>query len=140
MPFAPLINTDFKPTGRIFDITDPSSVCFGKTGEALKFLSWNGVVLMLEGETKPRTFAIGEVTERTTGVTPGVPINISPFATNVLDLINTPLRSENGSDVIVRRSCNDFIIVVNGEEYRRTNDNLTASYALNMLRVSYKRE
>lgn len=65
-------------------------------------------------------------------------INVSPYATNVLDLINIPLKDFDGREIIVRRQYMDFVIYIDGKEYNRTNDNLSASYMLNQLCVNYK--
>lgn len=65
-------------------------------------------------------------------------INVSPYATNVLDLINIPLKDFNDREIIVRRQYMDFVIYIDGKEYNRTNDNLSASYMLNQLSVSYR--
>lgn len=64
------------------------------------------------------------------------PINVSPFATNALDLVGMEdLKTRQGSKVTVRRSNGDFIIQYTTQtgvvaEYR-TNDNLAASRILN---------
>lgn len=59
--FGSSINMDFRKTGRFYSVKLPD----GKRtiGEAVKFLSWGGVVILCNGEEKPRTFSIGEVVE-----------------------------------------------------------------------------
>ena len=78
--FALSINTDIKPTGRYFEVTLPSSEKFGSTGEALKFLSWGGVVLLLDGEEKTRTYALGDLKEIFATVDTGEPLPQYTFA------------------------------------------------------------
>lgn len=65
-------------------------------------------------------------------------INVSPFATNILDLVDVPLVSIDGRNVLVRRPMTEFVIYVDGREDCRHFDNLSASYRLNMLEVSRK--
>ena len=62
--FAPSINQDFKRTGRYF-VVNANLPGAGKRGEAVKFTAWGGVVLILDGEEKTRTYAIGDVKETT---------------------------------------------------------------------------
>lgn len=64
------------------------------------------------------------------------PINVSPFATNVIELIGlTDLETRMGTKVEVRRSSGDFLITYTPAEGDvqefRTNNNLQASYILN---------
>ncbi len=63
-------------------------------------------------------------------------INVSPFATNILDLIDKPLVSEDGRNVVVRREGSDFVVYINGEQAYDTDDNLNASFYLNCMNVS----
>ncbi len=67
-------------------------------------------------------------------------INFSPYATNILDAINIPLITADGKSVVIRRVGNLFVIYVDGEVYRETDDNISASYTLNSLGCSYKKE
>jgi hypothetical protein len=62
-------------------------------------------------------------------------INVSPFRTNVLDLIGREdLVTRDGRKVSVRRESDRyFIITVDGQERARTDDNLAASYCLNSI-------
>ena len=65
-------------------------------------------------------------------------INVSPFATNVLDLIGKELVNSNGDSVLVKNCFNGFNVVVNGESKIICDDNLTVSRFLNSMEVSYK--
>lgn len=65
-------------------------------------------------------------------------ITVSPYRTNVLDLIDKPLISPNGSEVIVRRSMSGFVLWIDGKEDMRTDDNLKMSLRMNMIGVSHK--
>jgi hypothetical protein len=60
--FAPSINNDFAKTGRFFEVLPGNNVKPGTIGEAVKFLSWGGVVLQIGDETK--TFCISSVVEQ----------------------------------------------------------------------------
>jgi hypothetical protein len=64
------------------------------------------------------------------------PIIVSPFATNVLDLIDTPLINASGNHTIVRRPGTTFQIYVLGTLMYETDDNIRASYYLNALDCS----
>jgi hypothetical protein len=65
-------------------------------------------------------------------------INVSPFATNVLDLIGKELVNSNGDSVLVKNCFNGFNVLVNGESKFICNDNLDVSRFLNTMEVSYK--
>jgi hypothetical protein len=65
-------------------------------------------------------------------------INVSPFATNVLDLIGTELINSNGDSVLVRDCFNGFNVLINGESKVICDDNIVVSRFLNMMEVSYK--
>jgi hypothetical protein len=65
-------------------------------------------------------------------------INVSPFATNVLDLIGKELVNSNGDSVLVKNCFNGFNVVVNGESKIICDDNLVVSRFLNSMEVSYK--
>jgi hypothetical protein len=63
-------------------------------------------------------------------------INVSPFRTNVLDLVDRDdLVTQDGRKVEVRREYRDFVVIVDGKERVRTDDNLAASYCLNQVTV-----
>jgi hypothetical protein len=61
------------------------------------------------------------------------PINVGPFATNVLDLIGVPLCTWDGQPVSVEQQGIAFVVKRDGHEVCRTSDNLGASCTLNML-------
>ena len=65
-------------------------------------------------------------------------INVSPFATNVIDLIDKELVNSNGDLVVVKNCFNGFNVVVNGESKLICNDNLDVSRFLNTMEVAYK--
>jgi hypothetical protein len=58
-----------------------------------------------------------------------IPINWSPFATNILDAVDYDLCTPNGTPVIFRRG-STFVAIV-GERRFETDDNLQMSYFLN---------
>jgi len=65
------------------------------------------------------------------------PINFSPFATNVLDVIErNDLFTPNGTHVTIRRASYGFVIDI-GQKHYETNDNLQASYILNIHETGY---
>jgi hypothetical protein len=63
------------------------------------------------------------------------PINVSPFFTNVLDLVGREdLVTPYGSSVTVERSGNGFRItyaVIDGQRTMEAGDNISASFILN---------
>lgn len=61
------------------------------------------------------------------------PINVSPFQTNVLDLVTRPaLVTGKGEAVMIRRSMSgEFVILVAGHCSFTTYDNIEASRYLN---------
>lgn len=64
------------------------------------------------------------------------PINVSPFATNVLDLVGrSDLFTPNGIKVTVKRDMMDFVVIIGDERMYCGNDNLSASYTLNQFEV-----
>lgn len=67
-------------------------------------------------------------------------INVSPFATNALDLVGRKdLQTPDGRAITVKRSMADFVIVVDGESKPFvTDDNITASRYLNSFEVGTK--
>lgn len=66
-------------------------------------------------------------------------INFSPFCHNVLDYIPAvDLCTPSGQPVKITRDGMQFVIRVDGVEVYRGDDNLSASYALNMRQVGYK--
>jgi hypothetical protein len=60
-------------------------------------------------------------------------INFSPYASNVLDYIDKPLRSKDGKVVKVSRSGINFVIYVNGQYYQETSINTQISSWLNQM-------
>lgn len=58
-------------------------------------------------------------------------INFSPFASNVLDYIDTPLTNVYGDEIIVRESGRYFLVYVNGQMAFKSDDNIEISYFLN---------
>jgi len=67
-------------------------------------------------------------------------INVSPYATNVLDLVGAEdLSTRDGKPVRVAREGSDFVVYVDGQERSRTDINTSASYVLNMLDVGRTR-
>lgn len=67
------------------------------------------------------------------------PINVSPFATNVLDLVGRQgLCTPDGRAISVSRSSSDFVVRVEGEAPFTTPDNIVASRFLNSFEVGTK--
>lgn len=63
-------------------------------------------------------------------------INVSPFATNVLDLVGrTDLVTPTGIKVTVTRDMLDFVVTIGDERMYCGGDNLSASYTLNQFEV-----
>ena len=59
-------------------------------------------------------------------------VNFSPFATNVIDMIGADnLKTAGGLPVTISRGNYGFTITI-GDQVYRTDDNLYASYILNM--------
>ena len=54
------INNDFIDTGRRFKVVINNK---DREGSAVKFLNWGGVVILIDGEEKPRTFPLSETIE-----------------------------------------------------------------------------
>jgi len=64
-------------------------------------------------------------------------INVSPFATNVLDLVGKDLMTMDGYPVTVSRDGMDFVVKINGSKHYQAADNLNVSYCLNTLGIKY---
>ena len=60
-------------------------------------------------------------------------INFSPYANNVLDYIDKPLRSKDGKSVKVSMSGMKFVIYVDEQFYQVTSMNTQASSWLNQM-------
>lgn len=63
------------------------------------------------------------------------PINVSPYATNVLDLCGRTLHTPDGRKVEILRGMCDFVIKVGGQKPFTHGDNLTVSRYLNSFEV-----
>lgn len=65
------------------------------------------------------------------------PINVAPYATNVLDLVGRNLCTPDGRKVKIGRAAIDFVIQVDGERPFSTPDNIVASRFLNSFEVGF---
>jgi hypothetical protein len=65
-------------------------------------------------------------------------INFSPFATNILDMLEVPLVDHNGRDVIIRSVGTGFVVAIDGLKKFESWDNIEVSYFLNTLGVTRK--
>ncbi len=65
-------------------------------------------------------------------------INFSPYATNVLDCLNVPLKTSGGDAIEISKPMVSFNVKRNGKLVLETADNLEVSYFLNQLEVDYE--
>ncbi len=67
-------------------------------------------------------------------------INFSPYATNVLDCLDIPLKTSSGDTIEITKPMISFNVKRNGKLVLETADNLEVCYFLNQLEVDYDLE